>query len=150
MGGAILQIEESGMQKAMIILSIGITCLIILLLIHLFVQIRDYQEDRTEEFDESVQMDQIDYLIGLLEEQELILKKEMKGRSNDYVEEELARFIKLHSEFSDQLNDLHLMMVGMSMKIYDEESRGDRNKKKTATTTTTTIGGGKGIRKGKE
>lgn len=149
MGGAILQIEESGMQKAMIILSIGITCLIILLLIHLFVQIRDYQEDRTEEFDESVQMDQIDYLIGLLEEQELILKKEMKGRSNDYVEEELARFIKLHSEFSDQLNDLHLMMVGMSMKIYDEESRGDRNKKKTATTTTT-IGGGKGIRKGKE
>lgn len=148
MGGAILQIEESGMQKAMIILSIGITCLIILLLIHLFVQIRDYQEDRTEEFDESVQMDQIDYLIGLLEEQELILKKEMKGRSNDYVEEELARFIKLHSEFSDQLNDLHLMMVGMSMKIYDEESRGDRNKKKTATTTT--IGGGKGIRKGKE
>jgi len=148
MGGAILQIEESGMQKAMIILSIGITCLIILLLIHLFVQIRDYQEDRTEEFDESVQMDQIDYLIGLLEEQELILKKEMKGRSNDYVEEELARFIKLHSEFSDQLNDLHLMMVGMSMKIYDEESRGDRNKKKTATTTT--IGGSKGIRKGKE
>mmetsp|Transcript_42035 Transcript_42035/g.75768 ORF Transcript_42035/g.75768 Transcript_42035/m.75768 type:complete len:162 (+) Transcript_42035:258-743(+) len=113
-------IMDDAYVKALIVLSILIICLVILTIIIIFVQIRDYQETRNDHFDEASQMDQIDYLIGLLDAQEKILKMEMEGRSKDYVQKELERFLALHREFSEQLNGLHGMMAGMSTKSDNE------------------------------
>jgi len=109
--------------KAMIILSILIICITILASFILYLQIRMYQNTRQDILEETLQMDQIEYLIVLLEEQEKILKMEMEGRSVRYVEKELARFVALHREFSDSLEGLHDMLVE---RVAEDESRAGR------------------------
>mmetsp|Transcript_25346 Transcript_25346/g.54517 ORF Transcript_25346/g.54517 Transcript_25346/m.54517 type:complete len:142 (-) Transcript_25346:165-590(-) len=118
-------IDESTI-KAMVVLSIMIICIGILGIVAIYSLIKDYQEERKEEFEESSQFDQIDYLIHLIVEQEKILDLEMEGQSKIDIENKLERFLDLHKEFSDQLDNLHEMMVGMSKTEFDVRIKGKK------------------------
>lgn len=125
--GGSLQREDDYIIKVMILLSMLIICLGILGIISLFNLIRNYQEERNEKFEESSQFDQIDYLIHLIDEQEKILNMEMTGHTNKDIETKLERYLDLHKEFSDQLDSLHEMMVGMSKNEFDVKVKGKKN-----------------------
>lgn len=125
--------------KAMIVLSILIICLGILTIIMIYIAIRAYQDTRNDILDDASQMDQIDYLIGLLDEQESILlstgvfsAKEMRPTTacRYYVEHELDRLIALHKEFSDQLTEMMAgsLGIGLFQKAEDELMKRGKNK----------------------
>ena len=97
------------MQKGMIILGILFVLLAIVLLILAFTLMRIYQVRRSVNYEEISQMDQIDYLIGLLSKQEKMLDKmdNQTATGAGVVDKELMlRYAALHKEFSDQLEDV--------------------------------------------
>lgn len=119
-------------QKAMIVLSILIICLVTLAVVQLFFNIKDYQEKRSDEFEEASQMAQVDYLIELLDRQDKILQANMKGGRipAEQMEKEVEQYLALHREFSDELEGLLLNSEVLTRK-FDEElaSRGRKGVK---------------------
>eukprot|EP00584_Thalassiosira_punctigera_P009403 CAMPEP_0172544368 /NCGR_PEP_ID=MMETSP1067-20121228/14543_1 /TAXON_ID=265564 ORGANISM="Thalassiosira punctigera, Strain Tpunct2005C2" /NCGR_SAMPLE_ID=MMETSP1067 /ASSEMBLY_ACC=CAM_ASM_000444 /LENGTH=145 /DNA_ID=CAMNT_0013330919 /DNA_START=290 /DNA_END=727 /DNA_ORIENTATION=- len=117
----------------MVALSILIIFLAILVVINAFLQIKEHQETRTIEFEEANQLDQIDYLIGILDWQEKFLKRDPRGMSAEDVERGSRLYLDLTEEFSDQLNNLHeMIMVGVSKKFDDELLTKGKKKKDDA------------------
>ena len=91
----------------MFVLTISITIIGIFGIVQLFAVLRFYQNRRSVQFDELIQLDKIDYLIHLFEESENIYK--LRGKSNSDEQENLDQFLALLNELSDQLDELHDM-----------------------------------------
>ena len=135
--------------KAMVVLSILLLCLCFLAVIMLFIAIRRYQETRNNILDDATDIDKIDYLIGLLDEQESILlatglfptKKMRQTVARRFFvehfvehEQELDRFISLNDEFSSVLSGLMNggpLGTGVFQKGEDELRSAKRDRKKT-------------------
>ena len=80
---------------------------------HVIEEITPLFEEFFKELDK--QYDQINYLIGLISQQEEILKTNMDSKENDKgAGERWERYLELHKEFSEELDDLHEMMVDVS------------------------------------
>eukprot|EP00580_Thalassiosira_gravida_P009486 CAMPEP_0201644920 /NCGR_PEP_ID=MMETSP0493-20130528/31067_1 /ASSEMBLY_ACC=CAM_ASM_000838 /TAXON_ID=420259 /ORGANISM="Thalassiosira gravida, Strain GMp14c1" /LENGTH=169 /DNA_ID=CAMNT_0048119735 /DNA_START=255 /DNA_END=764 /DNA_ORIENTATION=- len=122
-------------QKLTIILSILILCVITLAIIVLFFHIKEYQVNRSVNFEEATQIHQIDYLINLLDRQEEMLTMDF-NMGEDYIlthddlsgatgvldKGERERYFKMNEDFVLQLDRLHEMMAGIS--LIDGDSMG--------------------------
>lgn len=113
-------------QKAIIVQSILITTFFILLAIFIFLYIRACQEERAYNLEEIDALDQLDFLIQLLDDLEENLKVDKDKLSFDKQIVHLYRYIELHKEFVNQLDRFHDWLNETDKKL-DEEANG-RNK----------------------
>lgn len=124
---------ETVLTKCSILFGIVGMLLVVCVVILLYMFIRSHQLERAIDFHEAVQFDQIDYLIALLDEQEGILENKLVESKVGPMDQEMlrniARYLDLRDEFSEQLNRLHEMMVGETKKNeFDLKAMGSRKK----------------------
>lgn len=125
---AVLIMDDTS-QKAFVVLSIMITSLLIISAFGVFFHIKDYQYERSEEFEADVQMEQLDYLIGLIDHKER-MPPPRPGGQYGLLQARVGRFMETHAEFADQLEDLHQMLGGMARKEKSMEDAMMKGKRK--------------------